>query len=380
MICVEVVDGPPGSGKTSEIVARCREPGSPRTAVVTFGREAAHTLLLRAPEITAGTIYSLTRDATRPFWGGNPGKGRRIVSGSLAYQKRAMRGAHDPAVDQYMRSAPSAQPKSSLDSLAARLHEWPGPPAPPPFDLAEAPARGPLQFILPIARWIATEEDLPDEARYARVFVDEAQDLEMLELAAALRLVRSGGTLLTYGDPGQAIFVESKTTEAHTLPAPWRLKGATRRLLTGGHRCGQPLADAAARVLSPIWKRPGEAFAAPHRTSVAQWWPETDAPPVGLILGYSRKNVVDYATEQGIRNYALVPSVGDTVRGRVICTGHAAKGAQADNVYLLPWSDRALKALDAGEPGALRLLYTMMTRARSCLFLPASLLARVNAA
>lgn len=375
---VVVYDGPPGSGKTTQI---CEEapllPG--RTAICVYTREAAATVLLRAPTLTAGTIYNLTWSMVKASGAGHGY--RAVVKAAATHTKRPVRNDFDMALQEYVRLAPSSKTAQEADAHARILHAWDGtgsPPIPP-----EQIARGSAtQYLLPLIRWfVAGRPGIAEHGGFDTVIVDEAQDMGAFEMACALTLVSPGGTLRCYGDPGQALYMEAKGAADSVLPAAWQLGGdAHRRLLTGGHRCGDPLATIASRLLRPIWNRPAASFAAPHRTEVLEWMPHSH--PVGmrkgsLVLSYSRKNAEEYISNQGLQDVALVPSLRS--KGRfTVCTGHAAKGAQAEDVYVLPWSKRALRRLDEQEPGAVRLLYTMLTRAKSRVFLPYTLLSRLG--
>lgn len=298
----------------------------------------------------------------------------RAQAGAASYNTRRIRNEYDSALGDYTDAAPSRRQRTEWDAMAEALHAWDGS-GPPPFDLAEAPCRGGLRWILPLARFVSTGEA---PAHYDEIYVDEAQDMGACELTATLRLLKPTGRLVCYGDPGQAIFAGSKGLAGDQLPAAWRLPGE-RRLKEGGHRVGQPAAEAAARVLRPLWDRPAASFAAPlHLTPVVTW--DAKAPPArGLVLGYSRYMVDKYLRDWALRDVAVVPSTGCLNTGLVLCTGHAAKGVEAGEVYLLPWAKKALARLDAGDPGALRLLYVMLTRARHRVYVPDQLGARIGA-
>ena len=87
--------------------------------------------------------------------------------------------------------------------------------------------------------------------------------------------------------------------------------------------------------------------------------------------------VAKHFSRWDLRDRAVVPHISEADKEVVICTGHAAKGGEADDVYLLPWSQKAMARLDRLEPGALRLLYVMLTRARRRLYIPRNLKGRI---
>jgi len=188
-----------------------------------------------------------------------------------------------------------------------------------------------------------------------------------------MALLRPGGRAWAYGDPGQSIYGEAKGMVGDALPAAWDRADA-RELMVGGRRCGDPLASAATQVLAPYWSRPAASFTVEGRLSEVLPWDIMDAPARGLVLGYSRKTVENWFVKWGLRETCVAPNLDDPDRNLVLCTAHAAKGAEADDVYLLPNKAFTKRVADR-EPGALRLAYVAMTRARRRFFAPRSFLA-----
>lgn len=369
------VDGPPGSGKTRTIVEKAAH-WPAQTAVVTYTKDAAATLRSRAEGLDAGTIYSLSWPFVKPFAEG--GGGSRHGSGTLStqpYTRRKIQHSADPALTEYIRDAPSRKPATRWDALAEQLHAWSG--GPPPFDLAEEKPKGALTFVLPLARWLEAGAPVPEHLQLKELAIDEAQDMSWVELRAAIALVRPDGLVTAYGDPGQAIYGAAKGMRGKTLPPLWVMsKEADRTVLDTGYRVGDPVASAAAGVLRSYYDRPASTFRAEHTTSLNVWEAHT-RPMRGLVMGYSRGAVSKAFVSWGLHQTGVVPNVGKADSELVLSTGHAAKGAEADDVFLLPWSRVAMDRLNRKEPEALRLLYVMMTRARKRLHLPRSLLARL---
>lgn len=173
-----------------------------------------------------------------------------------------------------------------------------------------------------------------------------------------------------YGDPGQAIHLGSKGVPARDLPPAFALADETQTL-SGGHRCGDPVASAAAAVLDDYWHRPASTFAAAHETSIAAWNPDLK-PQTGLVLGYSRRTVAGKLKDWGTRDSWVVPNKTDCSKELAFSTIHSAKGSESPDVYLLP--NRSLHdKIARRDPEALKVLYVAMTRARHRLFLPRSL-------
>lgn len=173
-----------------------------------------------------------------------------------------------------------------------------------------------------------------------------------------------------YGDPGQAIHLGSKGVPARDLPPAFALAHETE-VLSGGHRCGDPLASAATAVLASYWPRAASTFAAGHRSEILTWNPSL-RPQSGLVLGYSRSAVAGKVKEWGTRNSWVIPNKTDCARELAFSTIHSAKGSESPDVYVLP-NRRLCDKIQRRDPEALKVLYVAMTRARHRLYLPRSL-------
>ena len=362
-------DGPPGTGKTRKIVSQALAFNG-EGAVITYTNDAAAVVRARAPIVQAGTIYSLTWPYVKEFV---DAPGRVKSPNNKAYNQRKIEHMFDPALLSYISDAPSSRPPHRSEHVAKLIHAWRG--GDPPTNLTAESAAGPLKFILPLARWLEAGAPMPEQDRLDWVLIDEAQDVGWVELRAAAALVRPGGHVHAYGDPGQSIFSESKGILGASLPPVWA-SSEDQTILNKGWRVGDPVASAAARVLRSYYDRPAKTFRAEHQTQLLAWDGST-APRCGLVLAYSRRALVKAFNAWGLRKTAIVPKLGQADTDLVLSTGHSAKGAEADDVFLLPWSRQALQRLEQREPGTVRLLYVMMTRARRRLFLPRTLKARL---
>lgn len=362
-------DGPPGTGKTRRIVQEAASWGTIRAAVVTYTKDAAAVVKQRAPDIVSGTVYSLSWPYVKEYAKVKTGVARYAAT----YTRRKIHHLFDPALEQYKKDAPSARPPHRLDEASRRLHGWAGGEA--PFDLDKEKAEAQLKFILPMARWLAVGAPMPEEEKFDMLMIDESQDMSWVELRAALALVRNGGEVKAFGDPGQAIFGGAKGITGASLPPVW-LCADEQTILDKGYRVGDPVASVAANVLRSWYDRPARMFKAEHITSLGVW--EASQPPkAGLVLGYSRNNVAKAFATWGLRATGIVPKVAEADHELVLSTGHAAKGAEANDVYLLPWSREALKRYEARDPATLRLLYVMLTRAKKRVYVPRTLKARL---
>jgi len=358
------IRGCPGSGKTTALLGRA-EAGE-FDAVFTFTKDAAKVIKQRSPITLAGTVYSLTWPWVKSLGTRHGGRAR----GNKAYVTRAVTSGHDPTLDEYVRDAPSAR-KAKSDELRweQELHRWDGVGALPP----EAKVRSPkLRFAQGIARWVHAGCPKGDGEGFDTIAIDEAQDFSTLELLAALGTLKPGGQAFAYGDPGQAIFSESKGLKGSELPPVWA-RADTLEEMRQGFRVGAPVADAAAAALTPWLPTDPGLFRADHATSLLNWGTMTEAPRKGLVLGWSRYCVRKAFKEWGLTNTWVTPNEADADRELVVCTGHSAKGAEADDVYLLPVSRKGDKMITERDPAALRWLYVAMTRAKRRLFIPPAL-------
>ena len=368
MTHILAIDGAPGTGKTRMIVDKSKT-WDERVAVVTYTNDAAHVLQQRAPDIEAGTIYSLTWSYVSPFAKTKPMGSTK----NLTYGKRRVNHIFDPALEQYVQDAPGKKALDRYDELSKRLHAWRE--GAPPFDLDAEQAKGALKFLLPVARWVAAGCPIHPDEQVDLLVIDEAQDMSWLELRAAQGLLSIGCRIEAYGDPGQAIFGQSKGMTGSQLPPVW-VAATETRVLSKGWRVGDNVASVASRVLSSYYDRPASMFRADHATTILGW--DAVVPPRrGLVLGYSRYTVGKAFRSWNLTNTGIVPKVANADLELVLSTGHAAKGAEADDVYLLPWSRIALERLAVRDAETLRLLYVMLTRARRRVHIPLTLKARL---
>ena len=223
--------------------------------------------------------------------------------------------------------------------------------------------------------WLEAGAPVPEDEQFDKLLIDESQDMSWVELRAAMALVRDGGEVWAFGDPGQAIFGNAKGMQGSALPPIW-ICADEHTILNKGYRVGDPVASVAANVLRSWYDRPASMFKAEHITEITSW--DASIPPrIGLVLGYSRNGVAKAFKAWGLRSTGGVPKVAEADRELVLSTGHAAKRAEANDVYLLPWSREAMSRFTLRDPATIRLLYVMLTRARKRIHIPRQLKARL---
>jgi hypothetical protein len=359
-----VYDGAPGVGKTTFLLNDSEGWQSP-WAVTTYNRASADELTKRGLSGPAATIYSLSFPHVKAMV-----KQRKNSKSTQAWRHRAIQDQADPALEQYVKTAPS---RKATNLRLELLHAWDPSQGSVPawvWDSDSALKSG-EQYAVGLARWLDKGAPWAEGfTGYATLAIDEAQDMSQLELAAAMALVRENGTVLAVGDPGQSLYLEVKGMEAGDQPPAWQ-HADELRTLEGGWRIGYPAAAIAANVLRPYYDRPAQVFAADAPTNVHVW---DELPPcTGMVLGFSRQSVANYIEQHDLRRAAVSPSVANAQLW--VETIHQAKGAEADDVYLLPWSGGALERLAAEHANAIKVLYVAITRARKNLFLSPELFA-----
>jgi len=357
--------GYPGTGKTTRLVRESKD-WEGNWAVLTYGKDSAAALLAKglAPD-RCGTVYG--NIGTWPHV--THATGLRASGGRTppTFQRRAIRDSDDLALDEYVNLAPS---KVKKDPELQALGGWTPEEGEPPAWVWEPPSTESRKYAVGLVRWLWKGAPLVSDP-LDFVAYDEAQDASRLEMAAALALLKPGGTLLACGDEGQAIFGAFKGYQPGELPAAWDWADE-REYQSPGYRVGAPATEAASEVLRPyVWHDPA-LYTAQHSTLIHHW--DMFRPPDnGMVLSLSRHLGKKYVRENNLKNVKLVPGVTGNLS---VSTIHSAKGHEADSVYLLPWSRGMLKKLDEGDPELLKVAYVALTRARYHVHLPTELYLR----
>ncbi len=357
--------GCPGTGKTTRIARECWDWPSP-WQIVTYSIDAADALHQKnIPSELAGTIYKKVWKHVTACCPEIRHSGKRSAP---AFRSRAITDSRDIALKDYEDGAAS---RRKQDDLLNALHGWSPDQGDPPSWIWDKPTPN-QSYAVGIARWLHKGAPL-SHTPYKFIAYDEAQDASRLELCAALALVEPGGTLMACGDEGQAIFGGFKGYQQGELPAAWQWADE-REFLSPGYRVGRPATEIASAVLAPYaWHDPA-LYSADHPTMVHHW-DMLNAPTEGLVMGLSRTSAKNYAEKNDLTYFKVVPGAG--IESNLIVTHiHAAKGHEADSIYLLPWSRNRLNALDGGDPEMLKVAYVALTRARYHVWLPTELYAR----
>lgn len=362
---LSILSAGPGSGKTTSLVKDAA--GWPeKSCIVTYTRDAAAELSRRGVTCPTGTVHSLTwphvKHIAKLFK-----RGHRSTS---AFKRRRIRNSCDPALNEWVRNAPSNFPE---DIEIRQLMGWSPDQGRAPSWIWEREISAQQSYTVALARWLdkgAPRGDDP-EALWDLDFlaVDEAQDTSALILSAAMALLGSEGKCLCVGDPGQAIFHEANGGNEDELPPAWQW-ATDHHVLSQGFRCGFPVADAAANILRTYTEVNPDDFRASHHTEIVTWNPSAIPMSGGMVLGHSRRSCENTIRAWGLQDVSVPPATRRDENELSISTIHAAKGTQSESVFVLPWSKNSMRKLRHRDASAVKLLYVAMTRASRKLHLP----------
>ena len=231
-------------------------------------------------------------------------------------------------------------------------------------------------------RWTRADLALLDEAEdllaglpqsYGHIVVDEAQDLSAMDLRMIARRSRTG-SMTILGDLAQATAPGSQTDWADALAA-LAVTGAHREELTIGYRVPGPILDYANRLLPEA--APGLRPSTSVRlTGMPPTVVRTDEDDRAAAVGTAVAELLELVTSIGVvPPVALQAAVQSALadRGIPFVDGQRTLSL-GDHVTVLP--PTATKGLEfdavvvlepgrivAEEPGGLRLLYVVLTRA-----------------
>jgi len=324
-------------------------------AVVTYSKAAAATLTRRG--VPASTVYRASWPHVRQVAKLRPSA--QGLKQAAAYHTRTITNRGDDALREYLLDAPSR--KETAPELA-EVYGWEPPQGDPPSWIWQDKLPPGTEFAVGLARWLAKGAPLTEEPLQF-LAIDEAQDVQVLELAAAMALVHPEGEVLALGDPGQSIFLSSKGWPSDRLPPAWEQADETR-IMEGGYRMGFPATDVAAQCLRSYYWRPPEVFSAPHATNVHVW--DGQVPASGLVLGRSRYAVDKFIRDNDLLDTGVVPGPQGVLS---VMSCHAAKGHEEDDVYLLPWGKKRSQLLLDRDPEEIKIAYVALTRARYNVYL-----------
>ena len=105
--------------------------------------------------------------------------------------------------------------------------------------------------------WLPTVHNMPPAFRYDRVLVDEAQDLNPLQLRQVKKIVHKQGHALVFGDQHQAIF-GFRGADSNAMSDLRTAFKATELPLSVCYRCGTRIVAEAKKIVPHIESPPGQ--------------------------------------------------------------------------------------------------------------------------
>lgn len=401
------VFGGPGTGKTSytarQVAHAARTYGSDQVLVASLTKAAARELLQRRlpiDETMVGTLHSLCFRAL-----GCPPIAETLLKDWNAAERRyrlkpSTWNIDDAPVDAE-RTAPGDELAQQYHLLRARLvlaERWPL--RVKAFAQAWEDFKrqtGAIDFTDMIELVYHDFDGAPGNPAVA--FIDEAQDLNVLELALVRKWESRLETLVLVGDEDQSLYTfRGADVELFLTPLPaeqkrvltqsWRLP---RAILTYAQRWIERVARRAPKLYAPR-DADGEVRRLPGATIR---WPEgllgdlehtlaqdksvmivvTCSYQLRRVLACLRRNGIAYHNPYRLRQRSWNPSAPDLNHPRVIVgTIHSVKGGEADVVYVFPdLSAQGMRAWLSGDPAhhdsVIRQFYVAFTRARETLVL-----------
>lgn len=220
------------------------------------------------------------------------------------------------------------------------------------------------------------------QARFARVLVDEYQDIEPAQALLVGLLAAPEDSLFCVGDEDQCIYAWRRAEVERVIALDQVYPGLERHPLVRNYRCGRDITGASRRLIARNRRR----FRKPLLPGVADRgritvWPQRDlgqgAAFVARLLQDAPPGRTAVLARTGGLLEAVAAACGEalTAGGVELATVHGAKGREWDRVILYGADQgrfplgRAVRAGAGAAPGGgledeRRLFYVALTRAR----------------
>jgi superfamily I DNA/RNA helicase len=391
---IKAILGPPGTGKTEELMGICKDAiigGTSKNKIgfLSFTRQAAREAISRATYDYATekelpyfrTIHSLA------FWLGGIRTDQIIGYKHLAefarrhnYQLTFKRQMEDGTV---VGRTPDDQAYSLIQLAAVKMisvqEEWENTTAVSPLDIGRSEVltmyNHYLKFkheerLMDFSDMLLKFIESPKRIRLDLLCIDEAQDLSRLQWRMIEPFITDADQVYIVGDDDQAIF-EWSGADIHRFQ---NYCISNPKILSQTHRYGEDIHALANKIIGRCKKRiPKDYIANPsvesHITRICDF-DDVDWSGDVLVLArntYQLEDVTDFLEDVNIK-YNLLGQQQTKDRHVRIGTIHAAKGAQADKVVLL--TDMSAATYESvNRDSEVRVWYVGATRAKYQLYI-----------
>jgi AAA domain-containing protein len=369
---IESVIGPPGTGKTTRLLKDVEEllakEIKAHVAITSYTNYSCNEVArrLESPSVKAETLYKLASPHTKKYRpGGNSFKARNKL-----YQNSILWSGNTAAIQQYVNDAPSSAPRREREFLQHRLRELHSCTDKFPSWIHDEKFPRGMEYDVTLARWL--EDGAPRKFLhpfFSHIFVDEAQDVSVLQGRVIQALCLPGGTIRAYGDPHQAILTQGLEGEQPSLFA----RAGETETLTGGFRVPLNIAQLAQQVMEPLGCPPAEDWADHSRTGDILLFGQGMKPRSGFCIAHSRAVAATFANCCPVP-FILDPRVClkekiDFCHTPLFGAPAMVKGWESKTVYLHKFAPRFMRAYDEGCPHVRRQVYVAITRCQRRLLL-----------
>jgi AAA domain-containing protein len=372
MVKIQAIVGLPGTGKTESLLRDVRELLSRkercRVAITSYTRYSCSVAAgrLYPLDVPVATLYSLAAPHTKEF--------RQFETFFKPKKKRyqcSLLGAGDvTAIQQFVNDAPSSGPRREREFVECRLQELHACEDEFPSWIHERGLPPSLHYDVTLALWLeAGAPRGPGHPPYNQLFVDEAQDVSVLQARVITALCQPDGLIRAYGDPFQAILTQGLGEEEPPLFA-WADETET---LKGGYRLPLCIAQLAQSVMNGWGCPPAEDWADLEKPGDILMYYGGAKHRQGFCITHSRATAATLAKACPVR-FLLYPQVGkelglDLSRTPLFGAPAMVKGHESPAVYLHKFAPRFMRAYDEGCPHVRKQVFVALTRAEERLVL-----------